>query len=72
MASFELNHEALQRFRKKAFIDQDQDLAERIGVSPATVSRVLAGKSKPEAPFVAGALQLFGDIWFNELFRSVA
>jgi hypothetical protein len=71
MSSFELNREALQRFRKKTFIDQDQDFADRIGVSSSTVSRVLAGESKPGAPFVAGTLQLFGDIWFTELFRSV-
>jgi transcriptional regulator with XRE-family HTH domain len=71
MPQLELDREALTRFRKRAFIDDDQDLAKGIGLSAATVSRVLSGEVKPSNQFIAGLLKLFGHAWFNELFKVV-
>jgi transcriptional regulator with XRE-family HTH domain len=66
-----VNHEGLQRLRKRAFIEDDKELARGLGVDPATVHRVLNGKNAPSAAFIAGALQLFGRSWFLELFTIV-
>lgn len=68
MAYVELNREGLARFRKKTFIDEDQDFAKRIGMSPSAVSRVLSGEQRPSNPFIGGTLKLFGPAWFSELF----
>jgi transcriptional regulator with XRE-family HTH domain len=66
-----VNLDGLKRLCKRAIIEDDQELARRIGVDGATVYRVLKGKNAPSARFIAGALQTFGHSWFNELFRIV-
>lgn len=57
--------------RKRALIEDDQELATRIGVSPATVSRVFSGKMPPSNRFIGGSLKTFGHAWFYELFKIV-
>lgn len=57
--------------RKKARIEDDQELATCIGVSKSTVSRVLTGKLAPSNQFIAGTLRAFGVAWFHELFKVV-
>lgn len=71
MPEIAIRTEGFKAFRKRAFIDEDQALAAGIGMSGATVSRVLSGELKPSNQFIAGTLKMFGHIWFNELFQVV-
>ena len=71
MASLAISQQGLVRLRAKTGIDSDQDLAKRIGVDPATLSRVLSGKSGPGTKFLAGVLSEFGHRWFTELFQVI-
>jgi transcriptional regulator with XRE-family HTH domain len=71
MASLSISQQGLIRLRKKTGLDSDQQLAQRIGIDPATLSRVLNGKSEPGQKFLAGVLQAFGHRWFTELFQVV-
>lgn len=71
MASLSISPQGLIRLRKKTGLHSDQQLANRIGIDPATLSRVLNGKSEPGQKFLAGVLQAFGHRWFTELFQVV-
>lgn len=71
MATLSLRIEGLNKLRKLAKIDLDADLAARIGVDPATVSRVLGGRSAPGPKFIAGLLSEFGNEWFEDLFSVI-
>lgn len=68
MARLILNIEELDRRRDQLGITTGQELAQRIGVHPAQVSRVLAGGSAPGARFIAGLLEVFGKDSFAALF----
>ena len=47
MAVVKLDRAGLERLRRYADITTDGELAARIGVDPATVSRILSGKCAP-------------------------
>jgi transcriptional regulator with XRE-family HTH domain len=71
LATLQLRPEGLAKIRKLAKIDTDKQLAEKIGLDPATVSRVLTGKSAPGPRFIAGLIDAFGIEWFADLFAVV-
>lgn len=54
-----LNTEKLTAYREAEGITSDAELARRMGVDPATVSRVLAGRNGPSTRFVAGLQRAF-------------
>lgn len=60
MATLKLNADALSELRRKHLIEFDYQLAQRIGVDAATVSRVLAGTDGPGPKFIAGCAKAFG------------
>jgi len=66
-----VNLDGLKRLCKRAIIEDNQELARRIGVDGATIHRILKGQNAPSARFIAGALQTFGHSWFLELFKIV-
>lgn len=49
----------LQAYRKAEGITSDAELARRMGVDPATVSRVLARRNGPSGRFIAGLQTAF-------------
>lgn len=68
MANLELDRDGLERLRRYANITTDGQLAARIGVDPATVSRILSGKCLPGTKFIAGVLAEFGSDRFDDVF----
>lgn len=68
MAALILNRDGLERLRRWSDITTDCELAARIGVDPATVSRVLSGKCSPGTKFIAGVVAEFGSDRFGDLF----
>lgn len=66
-----LRFDQLAAKRAQYGITTDQDLADRIGVSPPVVSRVLNGDQVPSERFIAGMVQLFGPGSFDQLFEIV-
>ncbi|SFA43200.1 hypothetical protein SAMN05444374_102394 [Rhodococcoides kroppenstedtii] len=71
MAVVKLDRAGLERLRRYADITTDGELAARIGVDPATVSRILSGKCAPGTKFIAGVLTEFGSDAFGEVFVVV-
>lgn len=67
MANLELDRDGLERLRRFAHITTDGQLAERIGVDPATVSRILSGKCAPERNS-SPACSEFGTDRFDDVF----
>ena len=72
LATLALKAEGLAMLRDAAGIKTDSDLADRIGLDRAQVSRVLTGKSGPGPKFIAGLLDTFGIKWFTHLFAVVS
>lgn len=70
MATISLRRDRLNDFRqlKGEGLEVDAAFAERIGVNPGQVSRVLRGISAPGTRFIAGCLELFGTKFFADLF----
>lgn len=70
VARLALRRDQLAKFRRiaKDGLEVDAVFAERIGVNPGQVSRVLKGKSAPGTRFIAGCLELFGIECFADLF----
>lgn len=70
VARIVLRRDQLAKFRRIARngLEVDATFAERIGVNPGQVSRVLKGKSAPGTRFIAGCLELFGVECFADLF----
>lgn len=54
-----LDLDQLAAYREAEGITSDADLARRMGVDPATVSRVLAGRNGPSTRFMAGLQRAF-------------
>jgi len=52
-------------------LNQSQ-LAEKMGVSGSTVYRVFEGRMEPGSRFIAGLLNAFPDLDFDDLFECVA
>ena len=68
MARLVVRHDQLSKFRRLSGIKTDAEFAERIGVHPSQVSRVLKGDAAPGTRFIAGVLELFGIECFQDLF----
>lgn len=68
LATLQLNRAGLGKVRRLTGITYDHQLAERIRVDAATVSRVLTGKSAPGPRFIAGCIEAFGADCFTDLF----
>ena len=71
MATLKLRTDQLAKFRRLAGISTDDALAKRMGVNPATVSRVLRGTAVPGPRFIAGLIDVFGTECFTDLFEVV-
>ena len=71
MPQLALRLDQLAAKRAQHGIGNDTDLANRMGVSPSQLSRVLAGSHAPGQRFVAGMVQLFGPGSFDQLFEIV-
>lgn len=65
-----LRRTALEERRRRAGWS-DADLARNLGMSHASVSRILAGRTQPGPAFIAGALHIFGTRAFAELFEVI-
>lgn len=57
--AYAIDTDQLTAYRKAENIDTDAELARRMGVDPATVSRVLAGHNGPSARFIGGLRRAF-------------
>lgn len=70
VATLVLRKDQLTKFRriKGQGLEVDATFADRIGVNPGQVSRVLKNKSAPGTRFIAGCLDLFGVECFADLF----
>lgn len=66
-----LRAEQLAKMRRLAGIETDAALAERMGVDPATVSRVLKGKNAPGPKFMAALVSCFPGFDLDDLFEVV-
>ena len=71
-ATIHLNHEKLAAYRRLAGIKTDKDLAQRLGMDPASISRVLSGTQAPGAVFIASVCDYFGKDLFPDLFDVVS
>lgn len=68
MAHLAIDVEKLRELRRLAGLESDTELARRMGASPSSLHRVLAG-SKPGNEFIASLLAVFGgERWFEQLF----
>ena len=67
-ATIHLNHEKLAAYRRLADIKTDKDLAQRLGMDPASISRILNGTQAPGATFIASICDVFGKDLFADLF----
>ena len=63
--------DGFDRMGQRIGIKSNRDLAERMRMNVSTVTRVLSGEAKPGRRFIAHALRLYGDGWFNALFQVV-
>lgn len=70
-AAIRLKTREFQMFCRLAGLKTDDAKAKAIGVTPATVSRVLRGKTAPGVPFIAGTLTAFAEyeVSFADLFE---
>ena len=66
-----LRTDQLTKMRRLAGIQTDAALAERMGVDPATVSRVLKGKNSPGPKFMAALVSCFPGFDLDDLFEVV-
>jgi transcriptional regulator with XRE-family HTH domain len=69
-----VNPEAIKLLRHKispdvATIATNDELAQRIGVSESTVSRVVSGKAEPGKKFLEGVLKNLGPDWFLAIIK---
>ena len=59
MTRITIDTQQLSTYRDAEGITSNAELARRMGVDPATVSRVLAGRNGPSTRFMAGLRQAF-------------
>lgn len=57
MARLRIDADELRRAREASGITSDRELAHRLHLDPATVSRVLSGRAEPGPKFIAAALE---------------
>lgn len=65
-----INEDGLAQIRAEFRVVQDKDLADRLGVNKATVSRILQGKAAPGPQFIAAMLVAF-PVKFESIFDVV-
>ncbi|WAB10583.1 helix-turn-helix DNA binding domain protein [Gordonia phage Ecliptus] len=63
-----VNAAGTAKIRRIAGLRTNKQFADTVGVDPATVSRILAGKTTPGARYIAGCIQAFGLDCFEDLF----
>lgn len=71
VATLRLRTEQLVKFRTLAGVTTDDALAKRMGVDPATVSRVLRGKQEPGGKFIAALVAAFPGMDLDDLFEVI-
>ncbi len=60
------------KLRERCGVAHDRDIAQRLSVDPAQVSRVLSGKHPPGNRFVAGVIDRCGlEFAFEHVFQVV-
>lgn len=69
MATLVLRADKFNAYRRLAGLSTDASLAQKIGVDPTTVYRVLNGKTAMSAKFIAGVVHIFGPDLFADLFE---
>jgi len=70
-ATLKLRKDQLAKFRTLAGIKTDDALAKRMGMDPATVSRVLSGKQDPGSKFIAALVAAFPGMDLDDLFEVI-
>ena len=71
MPFLEVKHDGFEKLKRFGLVSSDRALAKLIGVDPATLSRVLRGKTEPTGKFIAGTIHALGMNWFEHLFEVV-
>lgn len=66
-----LRADQLRKLRTLAGITTDAALAERMGMDPATVSRVLSGRNAPGPRFMAALVGCFPGWDLDDLFEVI-
>ncbi|VEW13512.1 Uncharacterised protein [Brevibacterium casei] len=66
-----LRVDQLRKLRALADLETDTALARRMGMDPATVSRVLSGKNAPGPRFMASLVACFPGFDLDDLFEVV-
>jgi transcriptional regulator with XRE-family HTH domain len=72
VAILKLREDKLTAYRRIAGLSTDTALAQKLGVDPTTVYRVLNGKTEMSARFIAGIVDAFGSDLFADLFEVVS
>ncbi|MBP2522230.1 helix-turn-helix transcriptional regulator [Rhodococcus sp. PvP104] len=67
-----LRRTQLDKYMRLAGGLNQSQLAEKMGVSGSTVYRVFEGRMEPGSRFIAGLLNAFPDLDFDDLFECVA
>lgn len=70
-ATLRLRADQLAKYRTLAGIKTDDALAKRMGVDPATVSRVLRGKQEPGGKFIGALVGAFPGLDLDDLFEVI-
>lgn len=71
-ATIRLRTGQFRKFAKLKGWTSDEQAAKALGVNPATLSRVLRGRTAPGERFIAAALSTFaGTLEFNDLFEVI-
>jgi transcriptional regulator with XRE-family HTH domain len=71
ICTLRLRTDQLKKMRTLAQITTDAALAARMGMDPATVSRVLKGKQCPGPKFMASLVRCFPGYDLDDLFEVV-
>ena len=72
VAILRLREDKLNAYRRIAGLNTDAAFAQKIGVDPTTVYRVLNGRTEMSARFIAGIVDAFGSDLFADLFEVVS
>lgn len=71
-ATLRLRTDQLAKYRAVAGLNTDTALAERMGIDPSTVSRVLRGEQSPGVKFIPGVVSAFKGLTLDDLWEVVA
>lgn len=70
-ASIRLRTGQYRKFARLKGWRSDDQASKALGINPATLSRVLRGKTAPGERFIAAALTAFPELEFSDLFDVV-